>query len=101
MLTLKSPLGTVVTLANRPGGSFNSANNFCQTTLDDGGATSIQNIAVSAAPYTGTFTPASPLAAFNGEDPTGTWVLNVSDNALFDTGSLRAFSLIVTSFLCD
>ena len=100
-ITLTSPSGTSVVLANRPGGTGNSGNNFCQTVLDDSGATSIQNIAVAGAPYTGTFQPASPLAAFNGEDPNGTWVLNVSDNAFLDTGSVRAFTLTVDGFVCN
>lgn len=101
IMTLTSPSGTSVTLASRPGGTGNSANNFCQTVLDDSAATSIQNIPVAGAPYTGTFQPASPLAAFNGQDPNGVWVLNVSDNAFIDTGSVRAFSLIVDGFVCN
>jgi subtilisin-like proprotein convertase family protein len=101
VMKLTSPAGTTVTLMSRPGGTGNSGNNFCQTVLDDSGASSIQNIAVAGAPWTGTFQPASPLAAFNGEDPNGTWVLNVTDNALADTGSVRAFSLIMTGFTCN
>jgi hypothetical protein len=34
---------------------------------------------------------------FDGENANGTWVLNVSDNAGIDTGSLRRFSLIFNS----
>ena len=101
ILTLISPSGTRVVLANRPGGTGNSGNNFCQTVLDDSGVTSIQSIAVAAAPFTGTFSPANPLAAFNGEDPNGTWILNVSDNAAADTGSVRAFTLSMDGFVCN
>jgi subtilisin-like proprotein convertase family protein len=101
ILTLTSPSGTRVTLASRPGGSSNSGNNFCQTVLDDAGSTSIQSITPSDAPFTGTFSPASPLAAFNGEDPNGTWILNVSDNAFIDTGSVRAFTLSMDGFVCN
>jgi subtilisin-like proprotein convertase family protein len=101
VIKLTSPSGKTVTLMNRPGGSLNSGNNFCQTVLDDAGATSIQDVAVSDAPFTGTFRPASPLAAFTGEDPNGTWILNVSDNAFIDTGSVRAFSLIMKGFVCN
>jgi hypothetical protein len=78
---------------NRPGGTLNSGNNFCHTLLDDSGPSSIQNITPGGNPWAGTFKPANPLAAFNGENPNGTWTLNVSDNALADTGSVRAFSL--------
>ena len=101
ILTLTSPSGTRVTLANRPGGTGNSGNNFCQTVLDDSGASSIQSITSAGAPFTGTFSPASPLAAFNGEDPNGTWTLNVSDNAFIDTGSVRAFTLSMDGFVCN
>jgi pimeloyl-ACP methyl ester carboxylesterase len=84
--------GTTVTLLNRPGGGGPGIN-FCNTTLDDdGGLSSIQNINAALAPYTGTFTPASPLAAFRGQNPNGTWRLRVGDFAGGDTGSVRAFS---------
>jgi subtilisin-like proprotein convertase family protein len=101
VITLTSPHGTTVTLASRPGGVLNSGNNFCNTVLDDGAATSIQAITSAGAPYTGSFQPASPLAALTGEDPNGTWTLRVSDNAALDVGSVRAFSLVITPFVCD
>jgi titin len=49
-------------------------------------------------PYSGTFSPHSPLAAFNGENPNGTWTLNALD--VFpssDDGHVRAFSIIVST----
>jgi subtilisin-like proprotein convertase family protein len=96
VVTLTSPQGTTVTLMNRPGGG-GDGNNFCNTTLDDeGGVSSIQNINAAGAPYTGAFTPASPLAAFRGQNPNGTWTLRVSDRVGSDTGSVRAFSLVLT-----
>jgi subtilisin-like proprotein convertase family protein len=98
--TLQSPAGTKVTLLNRPGGSGNSGNNFCQTVLDDSAASSIQSVTSAGAPYTGTFKPASPFSAFVGENANGTWVLNVIDNVTTDTGSVRAFSVKVTGFQC-
>jgi subtilisin-like proprotein convertase family protein len=97
---LTSPSGTTVTVINRAGGASNSGNNFCQTNLVDGSANSIQNVLVSGAPYVGTFAPANPQAAFAGENGDGASVLNVSDNAGFDTGSIRAFSLDTTGFTC-
>src|SRR5262249_27542376 len=99
VITLTSPHGTTVTLINRltDGAGDNSGNNFCQTVLDDGASASIQSQSTGAAPFTGTFTPANSLAAFNGENPNGTWTLAVQDRAFLDTGSVRAFSLIVAS----
>jgi len=101
VITLTSPSGTTVILANRPGGTGNSGNNFCQTVLNDSASSSIQDISSGDAPFTGTFRPANPLAAFNGEDPNGVWVLNVSDNAFIDSGNVRAFSLTMTGLVCD
>ena len=98
--TLQSPAGTVVSLMSRPGGVNNSGNNFCQTVLDDAAPTSIQAIAVAGAPWTGTFRPNAPLSAFNGQDANGIWTLRVSDNALIDTGSVRAFSVRTSGFVC-
>jgi subtilisin-like proprotein convertase family protein len=101
VLTLRSPAGTTVTLMERPGGIFNDGNNFCQTGLDDSAVNPIQAISPAGSPWTGTFKPASPLAAFNGENPNGTWTLNAADLALGDTGSVRAFSLKLNTFVCD
>src|SRR6185436_17757638 len=69
--TLTSPAGTTVTLMSRPGGTGNSGNNFCQTVLSDSASSSIQNIAIADAPWTGTFRPAQPLSAFSGEIANG------------------------------
>jgi subtilisin-like proprotein convertase family protein len=97
---LTSPGGTSVVLFSAPGGTGNSGNNFCQTVLDDAGATSIQNVTIAQAPFTGTFRPASPLSALIGQTANGAWNLNVSDNAFLDTGSVRAFSLRASGFVC-
>jgi subtilisin-like proprotein convertase family protein len=97
---LTSPGGTTVEVINRAGGTGNSGNNFCQTVLRDDAANSIQTVAIAAAPFTGTFAPANPQSVFAGENADGTWILNVSDNASIDTGSVRAFSLETTGFSC-
>ena len=100
IVTLKSPLGTTITLMSRPGGTGNSGNNFCNTVLDDAGATSIQSIAIAGNPYTGTFSPNAPLSAFAGENPNGTWVLNVADRVGTDTGSVRRFTINLAGYTC-
>lgn len=102
-IKLTSPSGTTVTLLHRPGanGVPTSGINFCNTEFDDeGGGAPIQNISFNDAPYTGTFLPAEQLAAFRGEDPNGTWTLSVRDTEAPDTGSVRAFSLILTGLEC-
>lgn len=98
--TLTSPGGTTVSLLSRPGGTGNSGNNFCQTVLDDAAATSIQNITIAGAPYVGSFRPNAPLSGFNGQNGNGTWTLRVSDNALIDIGSVRAFSVVTSGLVC-
>ncbi len=97
---LTSPGGTTVVLFNRAGGTGNSGNNFCKTVLDDGAASSIQDIAIAGAPWTGTFKPAQPLSLFNGQAASGTWVLNVADLAAIDTGGVRAVTLALSGFTC-
>ncbi|MGH7131897.1 MAG: immunoglobulin domain-containing protein [Phycisphaerales bacterium] len=102
VVTLTSPQGTSVILANRPGasaGSGSNGNNFCGTVFDDSAASAIQSITNdgAGAPYTGSFIPANLLSAFNGQNANGAWTLTVSDNAGQDTGNIRAFSIIVTA----
>jgi len=103
VVTLRSPAGTVVTLMNRPGGANNGGNNFCNTTLNDEAVNSIQTITAAANPYSGSFTPNSPLSAFDGQNPNGVWTLFASDAVAQDTGNFRAFQLIVQTVAttCD
>jgi subtilisin-like proprotein convertase family protein len=103
---LTSPAGTTITFISRPGGVNNGGNNFCQVLLDDDASvTSISAIIGTGSPpagppYTGTFRPQSPFSAFDGQDPNGTWTLNVSDAVAPDSGFVRAFSLIITGYTC-
>ncbi|MBL8990196.1 MAG: proprotein convertase P-domain-containing protein [Phycisphaerae bacterium] len=96
VVTLISPSGTAVKLIDFLTGGLgdNPGNNFCQTVLDDqSGGASIQSLTSANAPYTGAFTPANPLGAFNGQPANGTWLLRVQDLAAGDTGTVRNFSL--------
>jgi subtilisin-like proprotein convertase family protein len=101
---LTSPGGTTVTMIDQigvPASLFgNSGNNFCQAVLDDqGGFPPIENFA--GQPVTGNFSPNNPLSAFNGQNMNGTWILNVSDRASAFTGSVRAFSLVISQLNCN
>ncbi|HEX6582280.1 MAG TPA: S8 family serine peptidase [Thermoleophilaceae bacterium] len=100
-LELTSPTGTIVVLANRPGGTANSANDLTGTVFDDEA-----NVAIgaggTAAPYTGSFRPqADELSRFDGETQQGTWTLKVSDLAQADTGNLNAWGLDLAVGVCD
>ena len=98
-LILRSPSGTEVMVVDQTDGS---GNNFCQTVLDDQSAgPSIQSVASSDAPFTGSFKPNAALSAFAGEDPNGTWQLQAQDFYSFDTGNIRAFTVDVTPAVCD
>jgi hypothetical protein len=97
---LTSPGGRTVTVINAAGGPGNSGNNFCQTRLEDGAANSIQNVLIGQAPFTGTFRPNQPLARFAGDSATGIWNLFARDDAFLDVGSVRAFSVEVSGFVC-
>jgi len=97
---LTSPGGRSATPIDAPGGQGNSGNNFCQTVLDDAAPNPIQGIGAGQAPFTGTFKPLQPASVFVGGDPNGTWKVHVTDNAVLDTGNVRAFSLDLSGFTC-
>ena len=92
---LTSPTGTMVSFMVRRGGT---RENICLTTIDDdGGAPSLATItSTTGAPVAGNFSPEASglLSGFDGQNANGTWILNVSDSAGVDTGSVRRFSLI-------
>jgi subtilisin-like proprotein convertase family protein len=96
-IALTSPYGTTQPVILFTGGS---GNNFCQVLIDDDAiAPSIQTATSAQAPFTGTWTPPPgyPLSFFDGQNPNGTWYLQVQDHALLDTGSVRAVSIVVDS----
>lgn len=88
-ISLRSPSGTTVLLTSDNGGS---GDNYTNTVFDDSGGTAIT---AGSAPFTGTFSPEGSLSGFNGEDPSGTWTLEVFDDAGGDTGTLNSFSIEV------
>jgi subtilisin-like proprotein convertase family protein len=49
-------------------------------------------------PYSGTFIPEFPLAAFKGQNANGVWTVTVIDRFAGETGNVRAFSLVITSY---
>ncbi len=72
---LTSPGGTQVTLFSAVGG-FGSG--FTSTTLDDQANVSISS---GTAPFSGSYSPSSPLSAFDGQNAAGDWSLKVSDSS--------------------
>lgn len=96
VLKLTSPSGTSIVLSNGRGGT---RDNFCTTLLDDdsGGPPLSSLTSSNGQPVSGTFVPDMPLSLFDGENPNGQWILNISDNAIQDSGTFYRFSLIVTT----
>jgi subtilisin-like proprotein convertase family protein len=108
-VTLASPAGTVVTITTDNG--LGSDNVFNGTQWNDAANPGVQ------VPYTnnpGLVTDAAyasnvtqtplvveeALAAFNGENPNGEWLLTISDDALGDGGSLDSWTLDVVTCTC-
>jgi len=84
---LISPENTRVELFTDVG---SSGDNFENTTLDDEAATPITS---GTAPFSGSYSPEGLLADFDGEDPNGTWTLEVTDDSAGDDGTLNSWSI--------
>lgn len=90
VITLKSPLGKEVKLLDRKCRG-NSGNKNMDATFDDDGV--VLECANSSPVITGVVIPAEQLSQLIGESSRGNWILNVTDNAQDDTGSLESWSI--------
>jgi subtilisin-like proprotein convertase family protein len=88
---LISPSGTRVELFTDVGGS---GDNFSDTILDDQAGV---GIAFGVAPFSGSYRPEGFLSALTGENPNGTWRLEITDDAGGDTGTLNHWALRITA----
>ena len=83
---------TTVIAMDRPGfpsSPFGCSRDDVDATLSLAGNSPVETTCLNAVPtISGTLTPNNPLSAFNGQNITGTWTLNVSDNASGDVGTL-------------
>jgi len=86
VFTLTSPVGTDVILIDQWCTSQNNFNINLDDQADPGSP---------PCPYNdgNTYQPEQALSAFNGESPTGTWVLTVDDVANQDGGALNSWAL--------
>ncbi|MCH9652005.1 MAG: M36 family metallopeptidase [Deltaproteobacteria bacterium] len=93
-----SDTGTAAALIDRPGrvgSGFGCSGNDIDATMDDNGASPVEDECDSGVPtINGTFSPNNPLAAFDGEDISGTWTMSVEDEAGGDTGDLVEWCLV-------
>ncbi len=88
---LISPGGTRVELFTDVG---SSGDNFTDTILDDEAGAGIVS---GAAPFSGSYRPEGLLSALDGQNPNGTWRLEITDDAGGDTGTLNAWALRITA----
>jgi len=92
---LRNPSGRRVTLAEAcPLTGYYAGADYRSTTFDDEAETSIED---GTPPFTGSYRPVEPLAAFDGRDAYGFWRLQVYDAYYNDTGYLESFALVITA----
>ena len=104
-LQLMSPNGTTAILALADGGVGANFGTACvpdssRTTFDDA---AVQSINTGLAPLAGSFTPVTPLAAFNlmtGTNVNGIWQLNVINELTGLASTLQCWSLFITPEQC-
>jgi hypothetical protein len=84
-----SHLGVTDTLVHQAGGA---GANFVGMLLSDA---STNPVALGLAPFSGMYRPHKPLTTFQGLDPDGDWVLEVSDDQSGNDGTLRAWGITV------
>lgn len=101
-ITLQSPAGTRVQLVN--GDTAGVSGDNYNVRLDDDAAQTVNtdgdttNHSTSAPPYQNSFRPNAPLSAFNGENASGTWRLEICDQfPSSDNGSFTRADLYLTS----
>ena len=94
-ITLKSPLGTEVTIATDPGRDEdpNYSNVLSNTRWDDSALEGVTDAIFASGTNKTTLQPEEALAAFNGENPNGVWKLKVVDDGPLDAGSLEGASI--------
>lgn len=98
---LISPSGVEINLCDGNGSSGDNFGNpaACPTqvtTFDTWAATSIT---AGSAPFIGSYQPETPFATFDGENPNGTWILNVCDELNGNTGNFRYVKLHFSTIL--
>jgi uncharacterized repeat protein (TIGR01451 family) len=122
---LKAPNGYGTDLIYRRGIFIgdDDGDNFTNTVIDEAAVDDLNLSGSADAPYTGSWTPAfnsviwslfgipnlgpDPIgqlaSRLDGQSTQGTWKVHVTDEALFDTGTLNSWSLIVTpeTFACS
>ena len=67
------------------------------TVLDDEASTAFANVSPQDAPFSGSYRPNGALTDFDGENPNGTWTLEISDDLAGTVGVLNRWVLGLTT----
>jgi hypothetical protein len=106
VITLQSPDGTTITILDRPGipssgfpGPFGCGGQGIIATFTDSASAPAETACTpnQMPTMSGDLIPLMPLSAFIGEQASGQWTLNVSDQSSYDFGIVLDACLIVTT----
>ncbi len=121
-MELKAPGGFGADMVFRPADcitffgcflGYNAGEDFIDTVFDDASSNDLLGVGAEAAPFTGSWLPSMNSPSSDYADPTGQlshlngtltggdWQVFVSDNEIYDTGTLDSWSLIVTPMMFD
>ncbi len=95
-IVLESPRGTRVSITSDNAGTADDV--FNGTAWTDRAADPVTDVAFTDGVAVVSVAPESALSAFFGEDPNGTWTLEVTDDAANDTGTLSSWTLELVGF---
>jgi subtilisin-like proprotein convertase family protein len=94
-ISLTSPAGTVAFITTDNGGGTDDI--FNGTLWDDSATQSANDYAHANGVTSSPLVPEASMAAFIGEDPNGSWTLDIVDDAGGDAGTLVSWGLDVTA----
>ncbi len=99
--SLEAPNGAEVTLMVSPAGDCSEQG--IRVTLDDEAMNTAIDLSNASAcipdvipAISGAYQPSSPLSEFDGIDPTGTWILTISDLSNGNGGAINAVSMVIS-----
>jgi subtilisin-like proprotein convertase family protein len=86
-IKLTSPNNTTLTMSKSNGSLYE---NYTNTIFNSACATPITS---GSAPFNGCYSPEQAMAGFNNQTVKGTWTLTVTDQSIYDTGTLNTWTL--------
>ena len=99
-VTLTSPMGTTVTLLDRPGrpaSTWGCSRDNVNVSFDDEAAAAAEDACAVGTAISGSLRPFQPLSAFDGEPIAGTWTLTATDVYFQDLGTVTSLCTAETT----